>query len=94
MRARCARTSPASPSSDHDAMTETPKKIREKDLGAQQLGSSAEYFKKLGPRFQLGLLIAFLTPLAAMAIYFNVQLNATMKHSVKLHLRALAEASE
>jgi len=53
-----------------------------------------EYFKKLRLRLKLGLLAAFLTPLAVLSVYFHFQFNATLKETGKLHLSALAESQK
>ena len=52
------------------------------------------YFRKLRLRLKLGLLAAFLTPLAALSVYFHFQFNATLKETGKLHLAALAESQK
>ena len=53
-----------------------------------------EYFRKLRLRLKLGLLAAFLTPLAALSVYFHFQFNSTLKETGKLHLSALAESQK
>ncbi len=55
---------------------------------------SEAYFRKLRLRLKLGLLAAFLTPLAALSVYFHFQLNATLHETGKLHLSALAASQK
>jgi len=50
-----------------------------------------EYYRRLRHRLSVGLLIAFLTPLAILSLYFHFQFNVTLKESGKLHLTTLAE---
>ncbi len=52
------------------------------------------YFRKLRLRLKLGLLAAFLTPLAALSVYFHFQFNSTLKETGKRHLAALAESQK
>jgi len=50
------------------------------------------YFQRLSRPLRLGLLAAFLIPLALMGFYFHFQFNLTLKKSGKLHLINLAES--
>ncbi len=54
--------------------------------------TTRDYFRRLRFRLKLGLFVAFMTPLAALSIYFHVQFNISLKESGKLHLAALAES--
>jgi len=55
---------------------------------------SEVYFRKIRLRLKLGLLAAFLAPLAALSVYFHFQLNATLHETGKLHLSALAASQK
>ncbi len=50
------------------------------------------YFKKQERRFILGLMAAFLVPLALLSAYFHYQFHVTLKESGKLNLAAIAES--
>jgi two-component system NtrC family sensor kinase len=66
------------------------------DAEAQVRGhmGTAEYFKRLRRRLEVGLLIAYLVPLSILSLYFHFQFNLTLKESGKLHLLALAESQK
>ena len=49
-------------------------------------------FKKLGNRFNTGLLLAFLLPMATLSVYFHFQFTFTLKESAKLNLAAISES--
>ncbi len=51
-----------------------------------------EYYRRLRHRLFIGLLIAFMAPLAILSLYFHFQFNVTLKESGKLHLTTLAES--
>jgi len=51
-----------------------------------------EYYGRLRHRLFLGLLVAFMAPLAILSLYFHFQFNVTLKESGKLHLTTLAES--
>jgi len=48
--------------------------------------------EKLGIRFKIGLLLAFLVPLAILSVYFHFQFNFSLKESAKLNLAAISES--
>ena len=50
------------------------------------------YFKRLGIRFKIGLLVAFLLPVAALSAYFHFQFTYSLKESAKLNLAAISES--
>ncbi len=50
------------------------------------------YFQKLKKRILLIMMIAFLSPLVLLSIYFHFQFNLTMKQSGKMQLLSLAES--
>ena len=54
--------------------------------------SIKEYFHLLRRRIFIGLLIAFLAPLAILSLYFHFQFNSILRSSSKLHLTSLAES--
>ena len=54
--------------------------------------TSRYYFQKLKKRILLIMIIAFLTPLVLLSIYFHFQFNLTMKQSGKMQLLSLAES--
>ena len=54
--------------------------------------SIKEYFHLLRQRIFIGLLIAFLAPLAILSLYFHFQFNNILRKSSKLHLTSLAES--
>ncbi len=56
------------------------------------LEQSREYFTKLKLLLKVGLLVAFLTPLSILSVYFHFQFNVSLKESGKLHLAALAQS--
>ncbi|MBW1960038.1 MAG: ATP-binding protein [Deltaproteobacteria bacterium] len=66
------------------------------EVATQEKGNAKteSYFRKLRLRLKLGLLAAFLMPLAALSAYFHFQLDATLKESGRLHLSALAESQK
>ena len=49
-------------------------------------------FKKLGNRFKIGLLLAFLLPMAALSAYFHFQFTFSLKESAQLNLAAISES--
>lgn len=61
-------------------------KIKEKHL------STLLYYKRLKRRLRAVLLIAFLTPLAILSLYFHLQFNYNLKENGKQHLTILAES--
>jgi len=50
------------------------------------------YFRRLRLRLKIGLMIAFLVPLAALFAFFHFQFQFTLKETGKLNLTALAES--
>ena len=50
------------------------------------------YYRRLEQRFLLGLLLAFLVPLALLSAYFHYQFHVTLKETGKLNLAAIAES--
>ena len=50
------------------------------------------YFRQMERRFLIGLLLAFLIPLASLSVYFDIQFHATLKETGKLNLAAIAES--
>jgi two-component system NtrC family sensor kinase len=50
------------------------------------------YFKQLRLRFRIGLLVAFMLPLAALSAYFHFQFNFTLKETAKLNLMVISES--
>ncbi len=54
--------------------------------------ASRNYFQKLKKRILLTMVVAFVTPLILLSIYFHFQFNQTMKQSGKLQLLSLAES--
>ncbi len=50
------------------------------------------YFKQLRLRFRIGLLLAFMVPLAALSAYFHFQFNFTLKETAKLNLIVISES--
>jgi two-component system NtrC family sensor kinase len=50
------------------------------------------YFRQMERRFLIGLLLAFLIPLASLSLYFDIQFHATLKETGKLNLAAIAES--
>ncbi len=55
---------------------------------------TAEYFRKLRLRLKLGLLAAFVAPLAILSLYFHYEFTSTMKETGKLHVASLAESQK
>jgi len=55
--------------------------------------NTKEYFRKLRLFVKFGLIIAFVTPVAILSLYFHIQFNLSLKQSSKLHLMALAESN-
>lgn len=51
-----------------------------------------EYFRKLRRFLKIGLIIAFITPIAILSIYFHIQFSLSLKESSKLNLTALAKS--
>ncbi len=51
-----------------------------------------EYYRNLRHRLFIGLLLAFMVPLAILSAYFHFQFNFTLKESGKQHLMRLAES--
>ncbi len=54
--------------------------------------ATEEYYRRLRRRLQIGLLVAFMVPLAILSLYFHFQFNLTLRESGKLHLATLAES--
>jgi two-component system NtrC family sensor kinase len=54
--------------------------------------TTADYFRRLRRRLEVGLALAYIVPLAGLSLYFHFQFNLTLKESGKLHLAALAES--
>ena len=52
----------------------------------------SDYFRWLRRRLQLGILVAYILPLALLSIYFHFQFNNTLRQSGKVHLTVLAES--
>jgi len=64
-------------------------------IGKSQKGpvpGTTNYFKRLGIRFKVSLLLAFLVPMAILSLYFNFQFTYTLKESAKLNLTAISES--
>jgi two-component system NtrC family sensor kinase len=51
-----------------------------------------EYYRRLRRLLFIGLLVAFMVPLAILSLYFHFQFNVTLKESGKYHLTTLAES--
>jgi two-component system NtrC family sensor kinase len=51
-----------------------------------------EYYHRLKWRLRIGILVAFMVPLAILSVYFHFQFNVTLKETGKQHLAALAES--
>ena len=52
----------------------------------------ADYYRRLRRRLYVGILIAFMVPLAILSLYFHFQFNVNLKESGKQHLTTLAES--
>ena len=69
--------------------TEPGQGVTVKDTNHQ---ASRYYFQKLKRRILLIMIVAFVTPLMLLSIYFHFQFNLTMKQSGKMQLLSLAES--
>lgn len=50
-----------------------------------------EYFQQLRRKLRWQLLVAYVTPLIVLSLYFHFQYNATLSKGVETHLRSIAE---
>jgi two-component system NtrC family sensor kinase len=50
-----------------------------------------EYFQQLRRKLRWQLLVAYVTPLIVLSVYFHFQYNATLSKGVETHLRSIAE---
>jgi len=63
-----------------------------KSKNADQATDLNAYFRQLEQRFQIGLLLAFLLPLALLSLYFHFQFHVTLKNTGKTNLMVIAES--
>jgi two-component system NtrC family sensor kinase len=64
------------------------------EFGAEKRKRLRHHFGRLGLGLKVGLIFAFVTPLAALSFYFHFQFDRALKGSGKLHLAALAESQK
>ncbi len=78
-----------------DVMTPAPRFLKKTALPENRSAAGDEttyYFERLKRRLLIILLVAFLTPLALLSVYFHLQFSMTLKQSGKMQLRSLAES--
>jgi two-component system, NtrC family, sensor kinase len=69
-----------------------PKSASDKTVDSAQPDASKRYFRRLKHGLQIGLLLAYLIPIAILIVFFDSRFNVTVRESSKLHLAAVAES--
>jgi len=69
-----------------------PKSASNKTVESAQPDASKRYFRRLKHGLQIGLLLAYLIPIAILIVFFDSRFNVTVRESSKLHLAAVVES--
>lgn len=68
-----------------------PQSTKNKPVESSHLETEKRYLRRLKHGLQIGLLLAYLIPIALLLVFFDSRFNLTIRESSKLHLAAVAE---